>query len=195
MTMIHLQGWKESSVNWIEKGTLPNDSEIKQFRYLFPCPEESVRSELEKHIDTARTKQKAKELQRSWSVTKETMVEEVYKQPVETLVRVLKQFCDCKSKTCTLRSTRVKYDLVCRIMEHARNMKIMITKDVEKMSADELKSGLRQKNLPISGSKTEDILKLPYCILLLLCAKKQNVGRIGRQNDYFNVYSRSAVQP
>ena len=33
------------------------------------------RSELEKHIDTARTKQKAKELQRSWSVTKETTVQ------------------------------------------------------------------------------------------------------------------------
>lgn len=49
----------------IENGTLPDNCEIQQFRSIFPCPQDSVKFDLEKQIDTARVKQTAAEEQKN----------------------------------------------------------------------------------------------------------------------------------
>lgn len=78
----------------IENGTLPDNCEIQQFRSIFPCPQDSVKFDLEKQIDTARVKQTAAEEQKNWSVTKERKLEYVYNQPIKTLVQVLRELCN-----------------------------------------------------------------------------------------------------
>ena len=128
------------------------DDQLHAFRIMYPAPVDGIKGEQQRKKKELESQRKRKEKQLSWSVDKNSTTDEVAQQATETLMRVMNELCNCGEDSCHLRTTGVKYDLVSRIVEHLRRMKLYVPKDIQLLSRDDLKMELKRLFYPTGGS-------------------------------------------
>ena len=89
--------------------------------------------------------------ERQWSLNQSSTADEFYCHPLQTLTRVLKELCNCKSPSCRLSVLGVKYDLVCRLMEYKTKRTLKLPCQFMEMGDHQVIKGLLEIQMPISG--------------------------------------------
>ena len=103
--------------------------------------------------------------------------DELYSQPLQTLTRVLNELCNCKSPSCRLRVSGVKYDLVCRLMEYKTKRTLKLPHHFMEMGDHQVIKGLLEIQMPISGpalDRRERLYRAKHKVWLRIRDSKQN---------------------
>lgn len=130
------------------------EKDMEDFQKVFPCPEESLKEEVRKHLE----KEKAKERQKlPISLNEKLSPDKLHSERIPRLTETLREICSCCNVVCPWRVTGVKYDLVSRIMEHSTKCQVIVGREIEKMNRVSVEKELRDvHSLPTSGS-TKDV--------------------------------------
>lgn len=126
------------------------ERDMADFQRVFPCPEESLKEEIRRHLE----RDKAKERKKLPSPLKcKVSSDQLHSERVPRLTETLRKICSCSDGSCPWRVTGVKYDLVSRIMEHSSNSLIVVGQEIAKMKRDCVEAELRNVHcLPTTGT-------------------------------------------
>jgi len=126
------------------------EKDIEDFQKVFPCPEESLKEEVRKHLEKEKTKERQK---LPISLNEKLSSDKLHNERIPRLTETLREICSCCDELCPWRVTGVKYDLVSRIMEHSTKSQVIVGRDIEKMNRGTMEKELRDvHSLPTSGS-------------------------------------------
>ena len=126
------------------------DVDETKFRKVFPCPHNSLKKDIKKHME--KEKKKGRETQ-PIPLKHKISSHELYGEKTTRLTETLRNICNCTDPTCQWRVTGVKYDIVSRLMEHADKAKISVGKEIQTMDRSALEKELREVHgLPTSGA-------------------------------------------
>ncbi|CAH3187783.1 unnamed protein product [Porites lobata] len=116
------------------------EKDMEDFQKVFPCPEESLKEEVRKHLE----KEKAKERQKlPISLNEKLSPDKLHSERIPRLTETLREICSCCNVVCPWRVTGVKYDLVSRIMEHSTKCQVIVGREIEKMNRVSVEKELR----------------------------------------------------
>ena len=117
---------------------------------VFPCPEESLKEEIRKHLEKKKTKARQK---LPISLNEKLSADKLHRERILRLTETLREMCSCCDVVCPCRVTDVKYDLVSRILEHSTKCQVIVGREIEKMNRVTTEKELRDvHSLPTSGS-------------------------------------------
>ena len=123
---------------------------MQDFRKVFPCPIESLKEEMKKHLEKEKQREREK---LPIPLSQQMSPDDLYCEKTPRLTETLREICNCSDAECPWRVTGVKYDLVSRIMEHAHDTPVIVDKEVQKLDRVCVEKELKNvHSLPTSGT-------------------------------------------
>ena len=123
------------------------EKNIKDFTRVFPCPEESLREEINKRLERDKSKERQK---LPIPMQDKESSDQLHSEKSQRLTETLS---NCSETNCPWRITGVKYDLISCIMEHSNNCLIEVGQEIAKFKRNCMEMELQNIHfLPTTGT-------------------------------------------